>query len=79
MEPAIGETVQNSHFRGSGKITTMFGTPGLIQGNSMCYPQWYGFGDHRVFLLEILSSSLFGGEYPTIAGLASRQLNCKIT
>ena len=79
MEPAIGEKVTNSHFWESGKITTMFSTSGRVQGNAMCYPHWYGIGDHRVFLLKILALSLFGSEYPAIALPASRQLNCKIT
>lgn len=79
MEPVLGEKVPNSHFRGSGKLTTMFGTPGLVQGHAMCYPHWYGIGDHRVFLLEISASSLFGGEYPTILTPSSRRLNCKIS
>jgi hypothetical protein len=45
----------------------------------MCYPHWYGIGDHRVFVLEISASSLFGGAYPSIATPTTRQLNCKIT
>jgi hypothetical protein len=78
MEPALGEKVPNSHFQGKGQITTMFGT-GIVQGNAMCYPHWYGVGDHRVFLLEISASSLFGGEYPMILAPSHRQLNCKIS
>jgi hypothetical protein len=45
----------------------------------MCYPHWYGVGDHRVFLLEISAASLFGGDYSKIARPSSRLLTCKIT
>jgi hypothetical protein len=79
MEAALGEKVPNSHFRGQGKITTIFGSPGLVEGHAMCYPHWYGIGDHRVFLLEISANSLFGGIYPAITRPASRLLNSKIT
>ena len=79
MEPALGERVPNSHSRGSGKISTIFGSPGLEGGHAMCYPHWYGVGDHRVFMIEISAASLFGGEYPTIARPKSRSLTCKIT
>jgi hypothetical protein len=67
MEPALGEQVPNSHFRGTRKMSTIFGTPGLVEGHAVCYPHWYGIGDHRVFLLEIWAASVFGGEFPTVA------------
>ena len=44
----------------------------------MCYPHWYGVGDHRIFLLEISAASLFGGEYPSIMRPTSHALTCKI-
>ena len=66
MEPVLGEQVPNSHFRGTGKISTIFGTPGLVQGHAMCYPHWYGIGDHRVFVLELSATSLYGGDLPAI-------------
>jgi hypothetical protein len=79
LEPILGERVPNSHFRGTTAISTVFGTPGLVSNNAMCFPHWYGVGDHRVFVLELSAASLFGGEYPTIATPMARQLNCKIT
>jgi len=78
MEPALGTRVPNSHFRGKGKISTIFGTPGLVEGHTMCYPHWYGVGDHRIFLLEISAASLFGGEYPSIMRPTWHALTCKI-
>lgn len=73
MEPTLGEKVPNSYFWRSGKQTTMFGAPGLVSGHIMCYPHWYGVGDHRVFLLEILATFLFGGEYPAICPPTSQK------
>jgi hypothetical protein len=67
FEPVLGDKVPNSHFCGSEKISTIFGTPRLLQGHGICYPHWYGIGDHRVFVIEILADSLFGGELPAIA------------
>ena len=67
FEPVLGERVPNSHFRGRTAISTMFGSPGLVSNNAICFPHWYGIGDHRVFVLEVSAASLFGGEFPTIA------------
>ena len=73
----MGEPVPNSHFTGKGKIFTIFGTPGIITGNGMCYPHWYGIGDHRVMVLEIAAYTAFEGAYPTIATPTTRILSCK--
>ncbi len=79
FESALGEKVPNSHFCGTEPISTMFGSPGLVQGHAMCYPHWYGIGDHRVFILEVSADSLYGGDMPTIVTPAARQSNCKIS
>jgi len=79
MDSAMGEPVPNSHFRGKSQISTIFGSKGLETGHAMCYPHWYGVGDHRVFVLEVSAFSLFGGDYPTIARPKSRSLTCKIS
>ena len=78
LEEAMGEKVPNSHFSGDRKISTFFGTPGIVTGHGMCYPHWFGIGDHRVMLLEISAKAAFNGAYPTIATPAARTLNCKI-
>jgi hypothetical protein len=77
LQRAMGELVPNSHFTGKGKISTIFGTPGIITGNGMCYPHWYGIGDHRVMVLEIAAYTAFEGAYPTIATPNARILSCK--
>ena len=67
LQRAMVEPVPNSHFTGKGKISTIFGTPGVITGNGMCYPHWYGIGDHRIMVLEIAAHNAFEGVHPTIA------------
>ena len=61
MQKAMGEEVPNSHFGGKGQISTMFGSPGVVTGNGICYPHWYGVGDHRVMVLEIAAMNAFKG------------------
>ena len=77
LQRAMGVTVPNSHFSGKGKISTIFGSPGVLTGHGMCYPHWYGIGDHRVMVLEIAASSAFEGSYPTIATPTARILSCR--
>ena len=79
MADALGEQVPNSHFSGTRKISTFFGTPGIVTGHAMCYPHWFGIGDHRVLLLEFSAKAAFNGSYPKIASPSARTLNCKIS
>jgi hypothetical protein len=44
----------------------VYGPPGLDVGDGMCFPHWYGVGDHRVFVVEVIASSLFEGAYSMI-------------
>ena len=77
MQRAVGEKVPNSHFSGKGQISTIFGSPGVVTGNGMCYPHWYGIGDHRVMVLEIAALAAFEGSYPTISTPTARILSCR--
>ena len=77
MQRAMGEMVPNSHFSGKGQISTIFGSPGVVTGNGMCYPHWYGVGDHRAMVLEIAASNAFDGSYPTISTPTARILSCR--
>ena len=77
MQRAMGEAVPNSHFSGKGQISTMFGSPGVVTGNGMCYPHWYGIGDHRVMVLEIAAQNAFEGSYSTISTPTARILSCR--
>ena len=79
MEGAMGCQVPNSHFSGSKKISTIFGSAGVMTGNAMCFPHWYGVGDHRVMVLEVSAKASFGGKPPTISPHTARNLRCNIT
>lgn len=78
MKEATGEPVPNSHFSGHRQISTIFGTKGIITGHGVCFPHWFGIGDHRVMVLEISAHAAFKGDYPTIATPKARSLNSKI-
>ena len=52
LEEATGEQVPNSHFSGSRQISTIFGSRGIVTGQGVCFPHWFGIGDHRVMVLE---------------------------
>ena len=41
-------------------------------------PAGYGIGDHRLFMLEFLTSSLIGHDPPKIVRSAARRLNTNI-
>ena len=77
MQRAMGEMVPNSHFSRKGQISTIFGSPGVVTGNGMCYPHWYGVGDHRAMVLEIAALNAFDGSFPTIATPTARILSCR--
>ena len=63
----MGGKVPNCHFSGTQKISTFFGTPGIVTGNMMCYPHLFGIGDLMVLLLEFSAKAAFNGTYPTFA------------
>jgi hypothetical protein len=75
---SLGGPVPNSHHRGTSPLTTFFGSPGLHVENAMVFPHWYGLGDHRLFVLEVSSASLFGRQLPGIGRPRGRLLNCHI-
>ena len=76
IKETLGCPVPNSHHRGTEPITTIFGLPGLVTDHAICFPHWYGLGDHRLFVIEVASASLFGGRYPSIGRPGGRLLNC---
>ena len=78
MTEATGEKVPNSHFSGRRQISTIFGTQGIVTGNGVCFPHWFGVGDHRVMVLEFSAQAAFQGAYPTIATPKARILNSRV-
>lgn len=51
---AIGKSIPNMLFHVSVPILTVFGSPGCEIGHGMCFPYWYGVGDHSILILESL-------------------------
>ncbi len=78
LNEATGAQVPNSHFSGSRQISTIFGSPGIVTGQGVCFPHWFGIGDHRVMVLEFSAKAAFNGTYPAIATPKARTLNSKI-
>ena len=78
LEDATGEQVPNSHFSGGKQISTIFGSSGVVTGQGICFPHWFGIGDHRVMVLEFSAKAAFNGTYPTIAKPKARTLNSKL-
>ena len=78
LEEATGQKVPNSHFSGNRQISTIFGSCGIVTGQGVCFPHWFGIGDHRVMVLEISAKAAFNGTNPTIVTPKARTLNSKI-
>jgi hypothetical protein len=79
LSDVTGSAVANSHFHGTTPISTIFGSPELKVGNRMCFPHWFGVGDHCVFIVEVSASTLFGDVYPSIALPTLCALNCWVS
>ena len=78
VKSATGSAIPPTHQRGSQPIDCIAGTPGIIADYGMVYPFYYGVGDHRILVVELSSSSLFGHDFPSITKQESRLINSKI-
>ena len=79
MEGAMGCQVPNSHFSGSKRISTIFGSAGVMMGNAMCFPYWYGVGDHHIMVLAVSAKASFDGKLPTNSSHTACNLCCNIS
>jgi hypothetical protein len=55
-----GEELGPTYFRGSTPIDGVWVTPDVQITNACVMPAGYGIGDHRLFVVDIVSSSLIG-------------------
>ena len=78
IKSVTGSAIPATHQRGSQPIDCILGTLGLIPENGMVFPFYYGVGDHRILVVELSSSSLFGHTFPSITKQETRSLNSKI-
>ena len=73
-----GQKLGATFFRGSEPIDGIWATSDVVVTNACVMPAGYGVGDHRLFIVDFLTSSLIGTSPPRIVRAAARRLNTKI-
>ena len=74
-----GKKIGATFFRGSNPIDAVWATPDIVVVGACVMTERYGVGNHRLFVLELLKSSMIGQTPPQIIHSGARQLNTKIT
>jgi hypothetical protein len=72
----IGDYLPPTHARGSVPIDAVFCTAGINGVAIALLPSQIGVGDHRVFMINIMSSSMIGDVFPWALPASGRLLNC---
>lgn len=73
-----GESIGATHFRGSKPIDGIWASSDLVVSNACVMPCGYGVGDHRVFIVDFLVSSMIGTTPVKIVRPAARRLNTRL-
>ena len=73
-----GLKIGATFFRGSKPIDGVWTTPDVAVTGGCVMPAGYGVGDHRLFVVDILTLSLIGHDPPKIVRAAARRLNTTI-
>ena len=73
-----GEKLGATFFRGKTPIDAVWATPDVVVVGACVMPAGYGVGDHRLFVIDFLTSSLVGTTPPRIVRAAARRLNTNI-
>ena len=73
-----GKKIGATFFRGSKPIDAVWATPDIVVVGSCVMPAGYGVSDHRLFVLDFLTSSLIGQTSPRIIRSSARRSNTKI-
>ena len=73
-----GKKLGATFFRGSKPIDAVWHTPDVIVTGACAMPAGYGVGDHRLFIINFLTSSLVGQAPPCIVRSQARRLNTHI-
>ena len=73
-----GRRLGATYFRGSKPIDGIWHTSGIQITNASVMPVGFGVGDHRLFVVDILTASIVGHAPPRIVRPATRRLNSKI-
>ena len=75
-----GKKIGATYFRNQSNkpIDAIWATPDVIVVGACIMPVGYGVGDHRMFIVDFLTSSLVGSNPPSIIRSQARRLNTKI-
>ena len=73
-----GKQLGATFFRGSTPIDGLWATPDIVVTGACVMPAGFGVGDHRLFVVDFLTSSLVGMSPPRIVRAGARHLNTKI-
>ena len=73
-----GKKLGATFFRGVTPIDGFWATPDVIVTAACVMPVGYGAGDHRMFVIDFLTSSLVGSSPPRIVRAEARRLNTNI-
>ena len=73
-----GQQLGATFFRGTELIDGIWATSDVVVTNNCVMPAGYGVGDHRLFIIDFLTSLLIGASLPRIVRVAARRLNTKI-
>jgi exonuclease III len=73
-----GTPIGPTYFRGSKPIDAVWATSDVDVVGACIMPAGYGIGDHRLFVVDFLASSLLGTTPKKIVRPQARRLNCKI-
>ena len=82
MKEVVGtftnESLGATYFRGTKPIDGIWATPDIVVTGACVMPAGYRVGDHRMFIIDFLTSSLVGSTPPQIVRAGARRLNTKI-
>ncbi len=75
---ATGKALGATYFRGSTPIDGIWETSDISVENVCVMPASYGLGDHQLFVVDLITSTLTGSNTTKIQRPAARRLNTKL-
>ena len=78
IQDYTGVKLGPTYFRGSSPIDGIWATPDIQVANACVMPAGYGIGDHRLFIVDFVLSSLIGDTTIHIQRPAARRLNTRL-
>jgi hypothetical protein len=73
-----GKQVGPTFFRGSNPINGIWATSDITISNACIMPVGYGMGDHRMFIIDFITSDITGTNPPKVARPTARRLINKL-